>query len=115
MERSRVNPRKGLCDLGRDTHKLAQAHKTWAARERSGTLPKYFCLEFSVDYHYCSYPRGSSIKKENKVRYEVRIGLTQQMEFSFDCMGDALDFAATCLENGYRVVVIPLEDNEDEI
>lgn len=49
------------------------------------------------------------------MRYEVRIGLTQQMEFNFDCMGDALDFAATCLDNGYRVVVIPLEDNEDEI
>lgn len=64
---------------------------------------------------YCSYPRGSSIKKENKVRYEVRIGLTQQMGFNFDCMGDALDFAATCLNNGYRVIVIPLEDTEDEI
>lgn len=68
-----------------------------------------------MDYLTAPVRGGAVFKKENKVRYEVRIGLTQQMEFNFECMGDALDFAATCLENGYRVVVIPLEDNEDEI
>ena len=35
------------------------------------------------------------------------------MEFHFDCIGDALDFAATCLDNGYRVEIIPIEDTEE--
>ena len=68
-----------------------------------------------MDNHTAPIRGGAVFKKENKVRYEVRIGLTEQMIFNFECMGDALDFAATCLDNGYRVVVIPLEDTEDEI
>ncbi len=67
-----------------------------------------------MDNHTAPIRGGAVSIRRIKVRYEVRVGMSQLMKFNFDCMGDALDFAATCLDNGYRVVVIPLED-EDEI
>ena len=45
------------------------------------------------------------------MKYEVRvIGKTEVLGFHFDTMGDAIDFVCTCVENGYRATVIPLEE-----
>ena len=37
------------------------------------------------------------------------------MEFTLDTIGDALDFASTCLDNGYRVTIVAIGDEEDEV
>lgn len=46
--------------------------------------------------------------------YRVFIGLTEQLIFTFDNIGDAIDFTATCLENGYRATVVPVIKEDDE-
>ena len=50
--------------------------------------------------------------KDNK-KYKVFIGHSE-LEFTFDCYGDAIDFIAACLENGYRVTIIPFADEDGE-
>ena len=62
----------------------------------------------------CSRPRGSRVKEGNKMKYTVRIGISQEMSFCFDCLGDAIDFASVCVENGYRATIIPLEVEDDD-
>ena len=50
---------------------------------------------------------------ENSIIYEVQVGLENVLGFHFDTAGDAIDFAAICLDNGYRTLIIPLEaENE---
>jgi hypothetical protein len=44
------------------------------------------------------------------MKYEVRVGINEVFAFHFDNLGDAVDFAFTCVENGYRATVIPLEE-----
>jgi hypothetical protein len=45
--------------------------------------------------------------------FTVKVGISQVMEFHFDCMGDALDFVAICLKNGYRATIYGREvENE---
>ena len=50
------------------------------------------------------------LRKGTIVKDEVRIGTTEVFGFHFDILGDAIDFAFTCVENGYRATVIPLEE-----
>lgn len=47
------------------------------------------------------------------MKYFVKIGLTETMNFVFDCIGDAMDFTITCVENGYRATIIPVESEEE--
>lgn len=42
------------------------------------------------------------------MEYVVKIGITQEIKFVFDQMGEALDFIAICLNNGYRATVVPV-------
>ena len=44
------------------------------------------------------------------MKYEVRVGINEVLVFHFENLGDAVDFAFTCVENGYRATVIPLEE-----
>lgn len=53
---------------------------------------------------------GAGILKENEMKYEVRVGINEVLAFHFDNLGDAVDFVFTCVENGYRATVIPLEE-----
>ena len=54
---------------------------------------------------------GTQKKGRRIMKYEVRvIGKTEVLGFHFDTMGDAIDFVCTCVENGYRATVIPLEE-----
>ena len=46
------------------------------------------------------------------MKYFVKIGLSEAMNFVFDTVGDALDFAAICLGNGYRCTIIPVDGEE---
>ena len=48
--------------------------------------------------------------KGNRMKYEVRVGINEVLGFHFDNLGDAVDFVVTCVENGYRTTVIPLEE-----
>ena len=58
--------------------------------------------------------RGRVIfRKGNRMKYIVKIGITETMNFVFDCIGDAMDFAITCVENGYRATIIPMESEEE--
>lgn len=53
------------------------------------------------------------LRKGTKMKYVVKIGVSQEIKFVFDNMGDALDFISTCLSNGYRATVVPVgEDYE---
>lgn len=47
------------------------------------------------------------------MKYIVKIWITETMSFVFDCIGDAMDFAITCVENGYRATIIPMESEEE--
>ena len=44
------------------------------------------------------------------MKYELRVGINEVLGFHFDNLGDAVDFVFTCVENGYRATVIPLEE-----
>ena len=44
------------------------------------------------------------------MKYVVKIGVSQEMNFVFDNMGDSIDFISICLENGYRATVVPVEE-----
>lgn len=44
--------------------------------------------------------------------YKVLVGLSQEIDITEECIGDAFDFAMTCVENGYRVTIIPVDENE---
>lgn len=52
----------------------------------------------------------NSIERSENVRYRVEIGATGSIAFVFECIGDALDMVTTCLENGYRATVIPVNE-----
>ena len=54
--------------------------------------------------------RGRAFIKGNRMKYEVRVGINEVLAFHFDNLGDAVDFVFTCVENGYRATVIPLEE-----
>ena len=54
--------------------------------------------------------RGRAFIKGNRMKYEVRVGIKEVLGFHFDNLGDAVDFVFTCVENGYRATVIPLEE-----
>ena len=61
---------------------------------------------------------GAGILRKGKkmgknIIYEVQVGIENRLGFHFDCIGDAVDFAATCLDNGYRIEIIPIEDTEE--
>ena len=58
--------------------------------------------------------RGRVMLKEGyKMKYVVKIGVSQEIKFVFDNMGDALDFITICWTNGYRATVVPVgEDYE---
>lgn len=47
--------------------------------------------------------------------YTVLVGLSQEISITADCIGDAFDFAMTCVENGYRVTIIPVDEDESNI
>ena len=53
------------------------------------------------------------LRKGNRMKYIVKIWITETMSFVFDCIGDAMDFAITCVENGYRATIIPMESEEE--
>ena len=42
------------------------------------------------------------------MKYVVKIGVSQEIKFVFENMGDTLDFISTCLSNGYRATVVPV-------
>lgn len=46
--------------------------------------------------------------------YTVLVGLSQEINITEDCIGDAFDFAMTCVENGYRVTIIPVDEDKIE-
>ena len=46
------------------------------------------------------------------MKYTVKIGVSQSITCVFDTLGDALDFAATLITNGYRATIIPTEGEE---
>ena len=48
------------------------------------------------------------------MKYEVRVGINEVLAFHFDNLGDAVDFVFTCVENGYRATVIPMEGELDD-
>lgn len=48
------------------------------------------------------------------MKYEVRVGKTEIFKLHFDNMGDAIDFVCTCVENGYRATVVPMEGEVDD-
>ena len=50
----------------------------------------------------------NSIERSENVKYRVEIGISGTIAFVFDCIGDATDMVTTCLENGYRATVIPV-------
>ena len=52
--------------------------------------------------------------KGEQMIFTVKVGISQVMEFHFDCMGNALDFIAVCLKNGYRATIYGREV-EDEV
>ena len=54
------------------------------------------------------------LRKGEQMIFTVKVGISQVMEFHFDCMGDALDFVAICIKNGYRATVYGREV-EDEV
>lgn len=58
--------------------------------------------------------RGRAILgRGEQMIFTVKVGISQVMEFHFDCMGDALDFVAICLKNGYRATIYGREvENE---
>ena len=60
--------------------------------------------------HYPASLRGRAFIKGNRMKYEVRVGIKEVLGFHFDNLGDAVDFVFTCVENGYRATVIPLEE-----
>lgn len=53
----------------------------------------------------------NSIERSENVKYRVEIGISGTIALVFDCIGDALDMVAICLENGYRATVIPVNEN----
>ena len=53
---------------------------------------------------------GGLLRRGNRMKYEVRVGIKEVLGFHFDNLGDAVDFVFTCVENGYRATVIPLEE-----
>ena len=57
---------------------------------------------------------GGGLLKENEMKYEVRVGIKEVLGFHFDNLGDAVDFVFTCVENGYRATVIPMEGEVDD-
>ena len=48
------------------------------------------------------------------MKYTVKIGVSQTITCVFDCLGDAWDFAAVLLSNGYMVTIIPMEGDDNE-
>ncbi len=50
----------------------------------------------------------NSIERSENVKYRVEIGISGTIAFVFDCIGDAINMVTTCLENGYRATVIPV-------
>ena len=57
---------------------------------------------------------GAGFLKENEMKYEVRVGINEVLAFHFDNLGDAVDFVFTCVENGYRATVVPMEGEVDD-
>lgn len=57
---------------------------------------------------------GRFFIKGNRMKYEVRIGIIEVFAFHFDNLGHAVDFAFTCVKNGYRATVIPMEGEVDD-
>lgn len=57
---------------------------------------------------------GGLFIKGNRMKYEVRVGINEVLAFHFDNLGDAVDFVFTCVENGYRATVIPMEGEVDD-
>ena len=53
----------------------------------------------------------NSIERSGNVKYRVEIGISGTIALVFDCIGDAADMVTTCLENGYRATVIPVNEN----
>ena len=54
------------------------------------------------------------LRKGEQMLFTVKVGISQVMEFHFDCLGDALDFVAICIRNGYRATIYGREV-EDEV
>lgn len=49
------------------------------------------------------------------MKYTVQIGLSKEIKLTTDNSGDAIDLSIICLENGYRVTIIPVADDFEEI
>ena len=74
---------------------------------------KYNLLKKQWRTNYARRSAGAGdFGKGTIVKYEVRIGTTEVFGFHFDILGDAIDFAFTCVENGYKTTIIPLESEE---
>lgn len=49
------------------------------------------------------------------MKYTVQIGLSKEIKLTTENSGDAIDLSIICLENGYRVTIIPVADDFEEI
>ena len=49
------------------------------------------------------------------MKYTVQIGLSKEIKLTTENSGDAIDLSIICLENGYRVTIIPVGDDFEEI
>ena len=49
------------------------------------------------------------------MKYTVQIGLSKEIKLTTESCSDAIDLSVICLENGYRVTIIPVADDFEEI
>ena len=48
------------------------------------------------------------------MKYTVQIGLSKEIKLTTESCSDAIDLSVICLENGYRVTIIPVADDFGE-
>ena len=72
-----------------------------------------------IEVHFISteqcpfYNGGHNKKGVTMTKYRVIVGVTEAINCMFDCLGDAIDFASICIQNGYRVTIIPVNVEEE--
>ena len=54
------------------------------------------------------------LRKGNKMKYSVQIGISKEIKLVTERDG-VIDLIITCLDNGYRVTVIPVAEDVEEI
>lgn len=67
-----------------------------------------------ISTEQCPFYNGGHNKKGvTMTKYRVIVGVTEAINCMFDCLGDAIDFASICIQNGYRVTIIPVNVEEE--